>query len=634
MRRCLFLIVAGVGVSAGFAGIAPLRIVPNKIVYDEGERGWFTATFTNREAKAGTAAVVVNERWGLGLAGERRELWRGEMKLAAGECGKLKIDYPGSDVRYGHEVSVETAAGSRSEYFAVNDKWWRCGFGCGLEPKGKTLTPLYRQFLEYYGLPVAPARSTGGMLVKDMWKDSVWDMGPFAGYSTLQTRWQMQKSSVGGNEAAAAMPDGVRWYTANGSSPRDSGAIREDSDICHAWGFKHTRFTIHFMEGPYGFNEARKHPEYILRNSRGQFEGFYSDARVDPLKLSIPDNPERYPWTYVMPNFWRADALEWALVDLKKGVDGFREDGVYFDGRYAPHPGYDAFGVNLVKTGDMEAVAERNMIRTREVLLGGEPRHFIWANGPNPRSGQSRLFDSPQTGLLDEIQWPFLVHPTMPCNNYRGFFEAVMSSRNLVYLPSKYVDTPSRQLFVGYLCPGWTPYPAEANRERWTMAQHVMAIVAANLGHPFAAGPQMRNFKQMMMRYSEYYWHEDVEVMKDGYKRFVCDSLREVWYDDSIYRRETPEYTDYYIHLVNVPESEMCKEAVDEDAPEVDDAEVSTKLFGPDGVKAWAIQPSGYLDAKLEPRQCEVEVKSVDGETVFAVPPFRYYTLLVVRVKK
>ena len=61
---------------------------------------------------------------------------------------------------------------------------------------------------------------------------------------------------------------------------------------------------------------------------------------------------------------------------------------------------------------------------------------------------------------------------------------------------------------------------------------------------------------------------------------------------------------------------------------------MSTKLFGPEGVKAWAIQPYGYLDPVLEPRRQEVTVKRVNGETVFAVPPFTYYTLLVIRVPK
>ena len=144
----------------------------------------------------------------------------------------------------------------------------------------------------------------------------------------------------------------------------------------------------------------------------------------------------------------------------------------------------------------------------------------------------------------------------------------------------------------------------------------------------------MRSFKQMMMRYSEFFWHEDIDVLKKGYTMFCCDSLREVWCDDMIYKREAGHFTDYYIHLVNVPEQEMCDEKVAEDPPEVDDAEVSTKLFGTEPVQAWALQPYAYLDEKLEPRQSEVNISSVKGETVFAVPPFKYYTLLVIRKHK
>jgi len=161
-----------------------------------------------------------------------------------------------------------------------------------------------------------------------------------------------------------------------------------------------------------------------------------------------------------------------------------------------------------------------------------------------------------------------------------------------------------------------------------------MAIIASTLGHPFAGGLQMRNFKQMQVRYSEYFWHEDIEVMKDGYKRFMCDSLREVWYDDTIYVRKGEGFTDYYVHLLNVPEEEMCNELTPADPPEVDDAEVSTKLFGTDKVKAWAIQPYGYMAAKLEPTCVEVKAKSIKGETIFAIPPFKYYTLLVIRKYK
>ena len=87
--------------------------------------------------------------------------------------------------------------------------------------------------------------------------------------------------------------------------------------------------------------------------------------------------------------------------------------------------------------------------------------------------------------------------------------------------------------------------------------------------------------------------------MKDGYKKFIADSLLKVWCDDTIYKRETQEYTDYYIHLINTPETELAVETTPNDPPAADDVEISTKLFSnQEKIRAWAIHPYGY-DAEI-----------------------------------
>ena len=627
--------------SMAFAAIFVQRIVPNKIVYAESEKGWADVVFTNAAAKASSAGYTVTDSWG--VAGESREIFRGTASLEPNAVKTVRIPWPGSTVRYGHEIRVvvEGQTQTRSEYFAVNDDWWRVCQGCGLDTIHTKLTPLFRQFMEYYGLPVAETKNTAGCR---LWMDANrvegFGMGPFPGYWTLMTRWQMQKCSVGGNKAAADMPDGVKWMTPNGPEPRDSGRIREDVRVSHEWGLRHTRFTIGYMEGPPGFETGRKHPEYILRTERGQFAGIYQDKTTDPEQIADMDNDKRSPWTYLVPNFNRDDVVEWAIKDLADSVDAFGEDGVYWDGHYIPFTGYDQRGRKLPNYTEPAAQAriKKTQERWHELILDGHPNRFSWGNlGSADPSKRQSFGEHPRYGTLTEIQWPFLLNPSMSCSNYRGFLDRLLPARDSRYLVYSDGTKPSKIHLVGYLYPSFN-YGRKANpgayREVWTMAQHVMAILASTLAHPLAAGPQMRNFKQMMMRYAEFYWHEDIEVMEDGYQKFVCDSLREVWYDDMIYRRECKDHADYYIHLVNVPESEQCREDVEVDPPEVDDAEVSTKLFGSKGVKAWAIQPYGYLDPVLEPRRQAVAVKRVKGETVFAVPPFTYYTLLVIRVPK
>ena len=633
---------------AVLAAVVPLRIVPNKIVYDIGERGELKVVVRCCDVEklrgCEVAELRVEEKWG--LDGEGRELWRGQVSLTNGEIRTLTIPYPGSTVRYGHEVRVTTfptsqplnLSTSRSEFFNVIDEWWRVNQGCEMEcargdrTKPFVHPPLLRQLLEYYGFSTNDWRgSTGGMLEIDAAKKRP-DFGRFVSYNTMTTRWQYQMCSVGGNRCAAEMPSGTVWRTANGDMPRDTGRVRADSDYAHAIGGRHTRFTINLMEGPLGFENARKHPEWILRNARGQFEGRYMESNLRPEHLVAPGN--HTPWTYVEPNFFREDVIDWALADLDAGVDGFREDGVYFDGRYVKRQGYDAYGDNLQKTLDRDGLNKRNMEKTKAVLLDRHPGRFVWSNGPNPNLAETSLLDHPRSGLLNETQWPFLLNPAMSCSTYRGLLESCLSSRNMCYLPGKWTANPGKVHIVGYICPSWTPKPTPGSyRECWTMANHVMAILASTLSHPFAAGTAIRPMKQMMTRYSEFLWHEDIEVMKDGYKKFVADSLREIWYDDQIYVRRGKDFTDYYVHLVNVPEQERCDERTVEDPGEADDVEVSTKILR-GKFRAWAIQPHGYGAAKLEPTCAEVTPKTVKDETVFAVPPFTYYTLLVIREYK
>ena len=328
------------------------------------------------------------------------------------------------------------------------------------------------------------------------------------------------------------------------------------------------------------------------------------------------------------------------MRDLAAGIDGFGEDGVYWDGHYLSGLGYDSTGRRTSDPKDNEkwqARYARTVALWRDLILKDHPERFTWMNGVGlaVRDPDADPSIQKRSGGLLEYQWAFLLSPSHPSNAYRSIRDELSGMRDRLFLPLGDGARPSKIYFVGYLVPAWQSRPKDnpgQYREVWTMAQHVMSLVASMLGHPIAGGIQMRNFKQMMMRYSQFYWHEDIEVMQDGGRHFQCDALRDVWYDKMIYRREKKDYTDYYIHLVNVPESERCREDVVVDPPEVDDAVVSTKLFGAEGVRAWAVQPYAYLDPVLEPRQESVPVKSANGETVVEVPPFRYYTLLVIRV--
>ena len=181
----------------------------------------------------------------------------------------------------------------------------------------------------------------------------------------------------------------------------------------------------------------------------------------------------------------------------------------------------------------------------------------------------------------------------------------------------------------------WSAKDTLAYDESWVMASHVISVIASICAHPHAYPATFRPFKQMMTRHSELFWHEDLDVCADAEKRFAVDSLREIWWKEAVYVQERGDCTQYTIHLMNAPEGEFCDETVRADPPVADDVEVSSGLFAAnDRIRAWVVAPYARDAATLEPTCTELNPARTQGETAFAVPPFRYYSLLVIRKYK
>ena len=435
--------------------------------------------------------------------------------------------------------------------------------------------------------------------------------------------------SVGGC-VDKALPLDKKWWGGTGWC-QSNQEILDDSRKSHEWGFHHTFFTIDNLEGQPGFELARKYPEYILRDSRGGYVGYYMTAKADPVKLADFNN--RYPeWSYVNPNFYNHKVLEWALDSLTDAITYLECDGVYFDGRYFPREGFDHTGADMAKRHDTHKKTIENMKYSRTRLRKANPKCYIWSNGADEKDPQSEMYNDPNSGALLEIQDPFITDPNRAYHSWRGLMEACNQTRNSFWTPSKGSLMNSKIIHMGYIAVYNDPELREPTRGFWPYSSHVASIIAANAFHPIVFGEAFRPFVQMMTRYSEFYWHEDVNLRKNAYKEFNVDGLREVWWEDSVYYRETPGYTDYYVHLVNTSDVEKAVHNIPNDPSPADDIEVSTALIKDlSKVKAWAIQPYGYGAKIYEPVVKSVGSQKVEKEVVFAVPEFKYYTLLVIR---
>ena len=619
-----------------FAGMEVCRIQPDKIVYPENTAGTMTVVVRNTGVEKESSTLRVSEEWNL----EKPEfLHTAEITLEPGQTKTLQFPYNSGSKRYGRVIRAELLQNGKvisrkGEYFNVINEWWRVAMGPGFGSTIGGQTPLLHKTAAYYGLKPKVLKKGKKYPHTDFSSEIIErlcpELGPFLGYGTMETRWVMARSCIGGNYAPSQYPPDKQWYAIKFES-RTTGRMLKDADIFHKWGMHHTRYTINNMESSFGFELARKHPEYILRNSRGGFEGHYMHNGVSPVTVSRQDLPCRQ-WVYLTPNLFEMEVLDWALDDLIAGIKAFREDGVYFDGRYCSHRGYDHLGNDLTKKYNVRDTVIRNMKHTLKRIQSELPNAYIWSNGCDATDPESALLSSSRVGVLKEIQQAFIISPTRNYHQYRSLLETVLGQRDQLRKPTENSMIKTDILHLGYLGT-WNRKNIIQARECWTWSNHVMAIFAAALGHTMAYQIQFRPIRQLQTGYSAFFWDENIRVMDDGYRKFQLDSLREVWYEDTIYYKKTPKYTDYYIHLINTPETENAIDTVPVDPPAADDVEIATKLFGKEQnkIQAWTIQPYDYDSKILEPTVTKLSPKMIKKEMVFAIPPFKFYSLLVIR---
>ena len=124
-------------------------------------------------------------------------------------------------------------------------------------------------------------------------------------------------------------------------------------------------------------------------------------------------------------------------------------------------------------------------------------------------------------------------------------------------------------------------------------------------------------------------------MVEKAYKHYEVDSLREIWWEDSVYERKTGQGKEIIFNLVNSPDTEKAHMKIFSDPKAADDVEITClDVKSAKGVKAWAVSPYDYESSVLEPVQEELKAEIIEGKLVLRVPPFRYFSLIVVQIPK
>lgn len=627
-------------------GLEIHRVVPSKIIYRVNEDGAVAVVLGNTAKTPQKAQLRLSTRWG--MDGER-ELAKQDVELAPGEVKSFSFPWNSGSERFGHELRAELVedgkpVAARSEYFNVINEWWRvsvCGNGdggfCGPLAKENTLSPLRRKLFGYYHLPFVPF---------ERGQPAQKEIGPFLGYGNHSLLYA-STPSIFGALVAEGMEEDSTWYSGSGMYPFTNRKLREDQVLRKKWGLKVSMYSDESLTGPAGFEIARRHPEWVARTETGAFAE-YGYASPSPLELAKPITSQPHGWYGLLADLYNAEALRFGDEALVKTIREFGWDAIFWDGcGYTVSPSYSYKGDPMPNGQDQEAISADNIKKTNETIWKEFPETFLWYNGADPASGGSfypsgngggrkakvQMVADPRGGSLHELQTPQITDPRNAAHSWRGLLDSYLNYRDAVR--KRKWDMPLRgdNLHTGAIFPysrnQSTAEEYAKTREDWAWSNHLVSLMAAAQLHFFGGGPPFRPTLQFMTRYSGFFWDERLKIVDKAYKLFELDSLREVWWEDAVYEGGGM----LVFNLVNSPDTDSATFKLYDDPNAADDVEITfLNVKDIKGVKAWAAQPYGYDSPELAPVQVELKPELIDGNMVLAVPPFKYFSLVVVRL--
>jgi len=448
----------------------------------------------------------------------------------------------------------------------------------------------------------------------------------------------------------------------------NQAARNAQMDFLRNRGVKFTFYQTFAFCGQMGYEEMRKHPEYVLYDENGQpsvdpiYGGYPNPMELaSPLESGskrridkLPLDREYTPWQHCAANLALEETLMYQAECIKKYADQLGFDGVYIDGNMGVLRGYKYDGTLNVPSGqpeDFSKLSARNHRLFSERLKQDNPDFGTWYNwgvrsvewaigvglthtigtGTGAKGDVGDENVRAATGwnnvmILDETG-SFLKSPDAP--KPREFLARLIEQRDFA------VQKWGANTIIGYsfVAPLVTAEEPGPSKWAWATLNCLGAQLIATQVH-YAAGflPSYRPMLQFATRYSSLLWAPDIKVLPTNQTMILVSAPEDVLWEELVYRRETPEGYDLLAHLVRVPPTEHWDiRWVDELEP-LKGVRVRASL-GSDRLRQALVLRPYQFEEEQQPVQKELEAsEGVDGLSV-EVPPFRYHSLVVFRVR-
>lgn len=590
------------------------RVRPDKVLYSIGEKATAAIIIRNTSTESISGELVVTEEWDIS---KERPIWHGDVALPALTAKTFEIDWQINPPMYGRVLRASFRQAGKEIARGVE-------FYQAADPK-----ECFRTFI----------LNMGG----DQEREPA-DTDPFVTYGNYDNHFGYALSGF-----SHLAPSESEWVTGQNQYNIVKEKLKKRINDRKSIGVRAGAYTIGATAGPAGYELARQHPEWFLRNKKGAFTTY--GTPVNPLELAQGTDKTLTTWYALQPDFGNPEVVECGGKEIVRAIDMFGWDSIFFDGIYAIHS--DFVGPNEpVFTWDhrpagrdvgedhLSAYAVR---RTREIIREAYPNVALFYNGSSPRPDHKLLkavtasLQDRNCGELLEFQGAQLSNPSFHGHQWNSLLGIYVGARDIL-LNNREIDDPvltTGFLYNMHLPHYMNPDELKASRDTWTAANHLMALMLAARIHPCVLNSSgFRPGTQFMTRYSALLWARDVKLLKNAWRGIKVESNKEVWWEDTVYRRQGEGFTDTFIHLINAPEDSAFNIKASQDPPAAKYVEIEVKVSDPEKTEVWALKPYGYDSRQREPEKTELRFEKKGNNIIVELPAFHYYTLVIVREKR
>jgi hypothetical protein len=398
----------------------------------------------------------------------------------------------------------------------------------------------------------------------------------------------------------------AQWWSGQASYPEDEQQLTNLIEASHAQGVKVAFYASGNPAGPFGWEVARRHPDWFGGGGFGATSHFNAEALDhwnDPAwRKTAPPNPG---WFVIKPDLRRLDALDYGIDRIIDSVQRYQWDAVRFDGHYT--------------ILNSDPLSTRNMRRLKE---------RVWARHPGFRLGFNY-------GRAPE--WLGVTHEMREAMAGGGMYlqEGIRNWRYTNDQYQRWSHYAANELRIAKMIQAWGgSYHCMWSDQRLTPAQAYYKLVYGLIagGHPADSGiydktPGSASWGAFMTRWSAFLWHGGLRAAPEQAARFQVSHPAVRWRELVQECVVSPTRKYVVLHLVNPPiADEIAQTAFPEPLGAVTvryTPEAGTKVVG----SATLARPDTLpFDLSLPPASAK------DGLTV-AVPGVAHWVMLIWEVE-